>query len=237
MIPVSPVVKNLIIINLIIFFAVTQLFPHWMIYFEAYYPVSPAFKPIQLLTHMFMHGNLIPHLFFNMFMLYMFGSVLEYYWGHKYFLFVYLASGFGAIAFHFLVNFIALKYYSQFFTQDMIHMIITEGKVATLSPDLVDKAGKIYSIVNTPAIGASGAVFGILAGFGVQFPRRLLMLIFPPVAFEARILIPGLIILEIFLGLGGSVGIGGQDGIAHFAHVGGAITGFILAKYRYKFNM
>ncbi len=232
MIPVSPLVKNLIIINLIVYFAVTLLFPNWLLYFEAFYPASIYFRPVQLVTHMFMHGSLIPHLFFNMFMLYMFGSTLEYLWGQKFFLFVYLASGFGAIAFHFFVKYIALQYYMHDITPEMYEEIINNGRVMLMHGKYFGGvADKINMIVNVPAVGASGAVYGILAGFGTQFPRRLLMLIFPPVALEARILIPGLVILELFLGLGGS------DGVAHFAHIGGAVVGFVLTKYRYKFNM
>ena len=232
MIPVSPLVKNLIIINVIVYFAVTLLFPNWTMYFEAFYPASKYFRPIQLVTHMFMHGSLIPHLFFNMFMLYMFGSTLEYLWGQKFFFFVYLASGFGAIAFHFFVKFIMLQYLKHDILPGTYEEIINNGREVLLQEkNYLGVAGEINGIINIPAVGASGAVFGILAGFGTQFPRRLLMLIFPPVALEARILIPGLILLELFLGLGGS------DGVAHFAHIGGAIVGFILTKYRYKFNM
>lgn len=137
----------------------------------------------------------------------MFGSVMEYYWGGKYFLFVYLLSGLGAIGLHYFVNFIEIQYFT-------------------------NSLAEVNSIVNTPAVGASGAVFGITAAFATQFPRRKLMLLFPPIPIEARILIPGIIILEVFLGLGGGAG----SGIAHFAHVGGAITGFILTKFRFKLN-
>ena len=201
---ITPTVKNLIIINVIVYFAITYMFPGLRIYFEAFYPASSYFHPVQLVTHMFMHANLL-HLFFNMFMLYMFGTTMEYVWGSRYFLFVYFASGFGAVALHFLFKLILLQF--------------------AADPQLS------YELINIPAVGASGAVFGIFAAFGAQFPHRMLMLIFPPVALEARILIPAMVILEVFLG------ITGYDGIAHFAHVGGAITGFLLAKYRYKFNM
>jgi len=229
---ITPTVKNLIIINVIVFFSVRYLFPGWEMYFEAYYPASKYFRPIQLVTHMFMHGNLIPHLFFNMFMLYMFGSTLEYVWGRKFFLFVYLASGFGAVIFHFFVKYLMLQYYQPMITPEVYDDIINNGRHVLLNnQNYLGAAGKVNLIINVPAVGASGAVYGILAGFATQFPRRLLMLIFPPVALEARILIPALIVLELFFGLGGN------DGIAHFAHIGGAITGFILAKYRYKFNM
>jgi len=227
----TPVVKNLIFINIIVFFAVTYMFPGWMQYFMAYYPASKLFHPIQIVTHMFMHGSLVPHLFFNMFMLYMFGSILEHYWGEKYFLFVYLASGLGAIAFHYLVKYLYLHYFLGPIPPEMYQKVINEGvEVLRRGQNYIGELGKINQLVNIPAVGASGAVMGILAGFGTQFPRQKLMLLFPPIPVEARILIPVLIVAELFMGLGMN------DGVAHFAHVGGAITGFFLTRYRHKFD-
>lgn len=233
MISITPVVKNLIIINIIVFVSVSMLFPGWMEYFQAYYPASASFKPIQVITHMFMHGTLIPHLFFNMFMLYMFGTSMEYYWGSKYFLFVYLASGFGAIFFHYLVKYIVIQYYGTGINPDDYQRMLAEGRsIIVDGKNYVGILGRINMMVNVPAVGASGAVFGILTGFATQFPRRKLMLLIPPIPVEARILIPIIIILELFLGLGG-----GDTGVAHFAHIGGAITGFVLTRFRYKFNL
>lgn len=228
---ITPLVKNLIIINVVIFVLVTYMFPNWMDYFMAYYPTSSNFHPIQIVTHMFMHGSLIPHLFFNMFMLYMFGTVLEYFWGEKYFLFVYIISGLGALGFHFLVKYISINYYSSMVSPEMYDTMLNEGRGVIMNgKNYLNELGKINVLINVPAVGASGATMGILAAFGVQFPRRKLMLIFPPIPIEARFFIPILIVLELFMGLGM------DDGIAHFAHIGGAITGFLLARYRYKFN-
>ncbi len=228
---ITPIVKNLIFINIIVFFAVTYLFPGWMDYFMAYYPGSNHFHPIQIVTHMFMHGNLVPHLFFNMFMLYMFGSIMEYYWGEKYFLFVYLVSGFGAIGFHYFVKFIYLHYLIGSVSPEMYQTAISEGySVLHGGQNYINTLGKINQLLNVPAVGASGAVMGILAAFGTQFPRRKLMLLFPPIPVEARILIPLLLVAELFMG------VGLNDGVAHFAHIGGAITGFILTRFRYKFD-
>ena len=112
-------------------------FPNWMSYFMAFYPSSSSFRPIQIITHMFMHGN-ITHIFFNMFMLYMFGSVLENYWGGKYFLFLYLVSGFGALAFHFLVKYIAINYYMSSISPELYERVLLEGREVIL-------AGKNYS--------------------------------------------------------------------------------------------
>ncbi len=228
---ITPLVKNLIIINIIVFFVVTYMFPGWMQYFTAYYPASKLFHPIQIVTHMFMHGNLIPHLFFNMFMLFMFGSILEYFWGEKFFLFVYLLSGLGALGFHYFVKYLYLNYFMSAVTPEMFQTVINEGAdVLRNGQNYVGTLGKINQLINVPAVGASGATMGILAGFGTQFPRRKLMLLFPPIPVEARILIPLLIVAELFMGLGMN------DGVAHFAHVGGAITGFLLTYYRHKFD-
>jgi len=236
MLRITPAVKNLIIINVIIYFAIQYMFPNWWTYFAAYYPASKMFHPYQLVTHMFMHANML-HLFSNMFMLYMFGTTMEYVWGSRYFLFVYFASGFGAIALHFLIKYIMLQYYGSLVDPGVINDIINHGIEIGYNGSILNSAYNsgiekdINMIINIPAMGASGAVFGIFAAFGTQFPRRMLMLIFPPVALEARYLIPAMVVVEIFLG------ITGNDGIAHFAHVGGAITGFLLTKYRYKFNI
>ncbi|MGE5355357.1 MAG: rhomboid family intramembrane serine protease [Deltaproteobacteria bacterium] len=230
MLPLSPVVKNLLIINIIIFVSIYFLFPGWMNYFQAFYPESGSFMPIQIVSHMFMHGD-FTHIFFNMFMLYMFGTSMEYYWGSKFFLTSYIASGFGAICLHYLVKFIAIQYYSGMINPDDYSRMLTEGRSLLIEgQNYVGVLGQLNMMINVPAVGASGAVFGIVAGFATQFPRRKLMLIIPPIPVEARILIPIIIVLELFLGLGGN------DGVAHFAHIGGAITGFVMTKIRYKFN-
>ncbi len=231
MIQITPLVKNLIIINIVVYFSVTYIFPNWIDYFMAYYPASHYFKPIQIVTHMFMHGNLIPHLFFNMFMLYMFGTVLEYIWGERFLLFFYFMSGFGAIGLHYLVKYISLQYYYGEVDPMAIEQVLSQGReIIYQGKNYINELGQINSIINVPAVGASGAVMGVLAGFGVMYPRRKLMLIFPPIELEARIFIPILIAFELFMGLGAS------DGVAHFAHIGGAITGFFLARNRHKFS-
>jgi membrane associated rhomboid family serine protease len=227
----TPLVKNLIIINVIVYLSVTYLFPGWSEYFMAYYPASLNFHPVQIVTYMFMHGNLIPHLFFNMFMLYMFGSILEYYWGEKYFLFTYLMSGFGALALHYLVKYISIQYYMSDVPPELYSSVLKEGRSVLMEgQNYIEQLGKINLIVNVPAVGASGATMGMLAAFGTQFPRHKLMLIIPPVELEARIFIPLLIVFELFMGFSNF------DNVAHFAHIGGAITGFLLTKYRYKFK-
>lgn len=234
MMQISPLVKRLLILNVLVFIIVNALFPDWMIYFQAFYPESDSFRPIQIITHMFMHGNMIPHLFFNMFMLYMFGTSVEYYWGSKFFILVYFGSGLGAIFLHYLVRYVAIQYYSAELDPQLYETMLTEGREVLLKGrNYTGALGHINLMINVPAVGASGAVFGILAGFATQFPRKTIMLLIPPIPMQARILIPIIVVLELFLGLGG---MGSFGGIAHFAHIGGAITGFFLTSYRYKFN-
>lgn len=229
---ISYIVKNLIIINVIVFVVFSFILPQFGYLVEAYYPGSKEFLPVQLIGHMFMHADLM-HIFFNMFMLYMFGTILENYWGSKFFLFFYLVSGFGAIGLHMLVKYITLNYLMGDISPEMYQMVYEEGRsVLTQGRNYMDDdLGKLNQILNIPAVGASGAVYGLLAGFGLQFPRHKLMLIFPPIPMEARIFIPILILIEFF------AGINGGSNIAHFAHLGGALFGFILFRFRHKIKL
>lgn len=228
---ISYIVKNLIIINVIVFAIFGFLLPQFGYLVEAYYPASKEFLPIQLIGHMFMHGDLM-HLFFNMFMLYMFGTVLENYWGPKFFLFYYLVAGFGAIALHLLVKYLSIHFLLGDIPQGSYDTVYNDGRALLLQgKNYIGDMGRLNLILNVPAVGASGAVYGLLAGFGLQFPRQKLMLIFPPIPIEARIFIPILIIIEFFAGMRGG------DGIAHFAHLGGALFGFILYRFRHKINL
>jgi len=229
---ITPIVKNLLIINILVFVAFTYFFPDWNQYVEGYYPTSSEFLPVQLVSHMFMHANL-PHLFFNMFALFMFGSVLEHYWGPRFFLLFYFVSGFGAIALHMLVKYISIRMLSEGVSPEVLQQIYNEGRSVLMEgKNYADPAmAKINLEANIPAVGASGAVYGLLAGFGLQFPRHKLMLLFPPIPIEARFFIPILIVIEFFAGFSGG------SNIAHFAHIGGALFGFLMLKFRYKLNI
>jgi membrane associated rhomboid family serine protease len=164
----------------------------------------------------------------------MFGTSVEYYWGSKFFILVYFGSGLGAIALHYLVRYIGIQYYAADVDPQLYETMLAEGRQVLLSgKNYTGALGQLNMMINVPAVGASGAVFGILAGFATQFPRRIIMLLIPPIPMQARVLIPIIVVLELFLGLGG---MGSSGGIAHFAHIGGAITGFFLTSYRYKFN-
>lgn len=192
-----PVVKNLLIINILAFVAQMIFDNQYDITHKlSLYPINtPYFEPYQIFTHMFLHGGFM-HLLFNMLMLWMIGRVLESYWGSKRFLFFYLVCGLGAAAAHLGIEYIK------------INEQMAAGGVVTVPF----------------ALGASGAIMGLMAGFAWLFPNTEFMLIFFPVPIKAKYFVPGLMVLDIF----GAFAPGQGSGIAHFAHLGGAITGFII---------
>ncbi len=208
-----PVVKNLIMANVIVYI-ITMISGNFMYeHFSLFYFKPPFFKPFQLVTHMFMHGG-FAHILFNMYALFIFGSVLERVWGSQKFLFYYFVTGIGAALIHLGVMALQLR-----------------GYMADLNAgDLLARA-QIQDILVTPTVGASGAIYGLLLAYGMLFPNNIMQLIFPPVALKAKwfVLIYGAI--ELMLGLSGR----GGD-IAHFAHLGGMIFGFFLILYWKKNN-
>jgi len=223
------VVKNLIIVNVLMLlgtFVLDKTGINLYTYLGLHFPLSDKFRPHQIFTHMFMHAD-ITHLFFNMFALYMFGRVLESVWGPKRFLIFYLVTGIGAALLHSAVNFI--EYYSVTsklsveeiaYVKEIGYGIWSEGK--NFSEAL---PAKLNEVLNTPTVGASGAVFGILLGFGMLFPNTQLMLLFPPIPIKAKYFVIGYGAIELYLGLRG----GGN--VAHFAHLGGMIFGYFMIKY------
>ncbi|MBN1820463.1 MAG: rhomboid family intramembrane serine protease [Prolixibacteraceae bacterium] len=264
---IPPVVKNLIIINVLVF-AATWILGQSGIDLTDYLGLhnlqSDKFMLHQIFTHMFMHGSLT-HIFFNMFALWMFGRVLESVWGPKRFLMYYLITGIGAAALHTLVNYLDISSLQravegfmntpsadQFYSFVVKHKKEMEGFIYTGSnynlydnaiqlanqwldkPDVLEfqnRAGELMSgfvtgKMNIATVGASGAVFGILLAFGMLFPNTQLMLLFPPIPIKAKYFVIGYGVIELYLGLT-------QPGsnIAHFAHLGGMLFGFILIKY------
>lgn len=208
-----PVVKNLLLIN-ILAYVITMLTGNFMYEnFALFYFKSPFFKPIQLVTHMFMHGG-FTHIFFNMYTLYIFGCVLERVWGSQKFLFYYFVTGLGAALLHLGVMYLQLQ-----------------GYIADANAGDIYAAAKIQALLSTPTVGASGAIYGLLLAYGMLFPNNVMQLIFPPVALKAKwfVLIFGA--LELVLGLSGR----GSD-VAHFAHLGGMIFGYFLIVYWKKNN-
>jgi membrane associated rhomboid family serine protease len=219
------VVKNLLIINGIMFLA-TSLFENFMLdTFVLYYPASPNFKIFQLFTRMFMHADFM-HLFFNMYALWMFGSMIERVWGGKKFLFYYLVAGFGAAGLHLFVAYLKVIYYESNIDISLLNemkRLLLDGKMLKYGDANVTEW---YNIMNSSSLGASGAVFGVLLAFGMMFPNLELQLIFPPIRLKAIwfVIIYG--VLELIFGVTNTLG-----GIGHFAHIGGMLFGFILVKY------
>jgi rhomboid-like protein len=219
---ISPVVKNLLIINILFFigtYTLGSVIPDVIKYLPVYYFNSPNFRLWEVITYMFMHGG-FAHIFFNMFALFSFGPIVEYSMGPKKFLSFYFICGIGAIILQMLVQ--ALE----------VHAIT--GSITIQHPGLESsyiaygaKAQSLFDLYNTPVVGASGAIFGLLIAFGMLFPNMELMILFIPVPIKAKYIIPVYVVLELFLGVKQFSG----DSVAHFAHLGGAILGYIMVKY------
>lgn len=236
---ITDAVKHLIIIN-VLFFIGTYIIGQPMAYnlLALHFPENPDFKIWQPITHMFMHGGFM-HLFFNMFALYSFGTMLEQLWGPKKFLFFYISCGLGAAALHIGVNYVTFYngldvLLSNGYTKTAILEVLNEGKFDTSWQELMtpDQLQNFIQSYLTPAVGASGAIYGVLVAFAFMVPNAELMLMFIPVPVKAKYFVPGLLAIDLFLGLKGSSIFGsGGTGVAHFAHIGGALIGFIMMWY------
>lgn len=257
---IPPVVKNLILINVVMLLA-TYVFEaslgiNLTNILGLHYVESQYFRPYQFVTHIFMHGGIM-HLFFNMFALYMFGSVLEQVWGGKRFLFYYLVTGLGAAALHMFVNFIQFnhiisainafnaapdpaafellvrKHFPEYYPQvydKLLGMWSSDPKNMTyVTQANVFLRDLLDFRMDIPTVGASGAVFGVLLAFGMLFPNTQLMLLFPPIPIKAKYFVVGYGLIELYLGLNNP-----GSNIAHFAHLGGMAFGFFLIKYWQK---
>jgi membrane associated rhomboid family serine protease len=213
-----PVVKNLLIINVIFFLAKMLLstidLDYW---FGASYLFSPDFRVWQIITYMFMHANYM-HIFFNMFAVFMFGPILENHWGSKRFINFYLITGLGALAMQYAVQTFEVYQITGYFHPNLAELKTVEFTQSTYNTFLGIYGGKM--------VGASGAVFGLLVAFGMLYPNVELMLMFIPVPIKAKYFVSGYVVIEIILGLVNLQG----DSVAHFAHIGGALIGFILVK-------
>ncbi len=204
-----PVVKNLIIVN-VLFYMATTLLPHGLggllsSKLALYFWESPNFYPWQYVTHMFLHAN-FTHLFFNMFTLWMFGRILEYDLGSRRFLTFYMITGIGAAILYSFVNWAEIAY---------LRAHLTGGEDFIL----------LHRLINTPTIGASGAIFGVLLAFGMMHPNSVIMLLIPPIPMKAKYFVIIFMMLELIQGFTIT------DNVAHFAHVTGMICGFLLLRY------
>ncbi len=225
------VVKNLLIINALMLLADFVLAGSFGIRLThilgLYYFESDYFQPYQFITHMFMHGGMA-HLFFNMFALWMFGRVLESVWGGKRFFIYYFFTGIGAAVLHTVVNFIEVQSIMGGLTAEQIATVREEGAEIWASQRNFMHQGMadLNRAMNIPTVGASGAVFGVLLAFGMLFPNTRLMLLFPPIPIKAKYFVIAYGAIELYLGLTRP-----GSNIAHFAHLGGMLFGFILIKY------
>ena len=194
---------------------------------KLYFVDNPNNRVWQYLSHIFMHGS-INHLLFNMFGLWMFGRILEKVWGAKKFLIFYLTCGIGAALFYLLIQ--KLEFNSILATLENAGLTAKDS-IALFSDGMyrtdVPESQKAVQIFATPMVGASGAIYGILVAFALLFPNHKLALIFLPVPIAAKYFVPVLLGLDLFSGVTG-FSIFGAGNVAHFAHIGGAIVGFLL---------
>lgn len=227
------VTRNLIIINFLVWIADTLLSNQFDLgrYLALHYFSSDYFMPHQIITYMFMHGSL-GHVFFNMFAVYMFGRTLEMIWGPKRFLVYYMLTGIGAAAAQLLITYIRVRSIESGMDPGSISMVYNEGLSALLNnKNFIDPyMADLNLLVNIPMVGASGAVFGVLVAFGMLFPNVELMMLFFPVPIKAKWFVIGYGVMELVLGVYDGAG----DNVAHFAHLGGLITGFLIVYYWQK---
>jgi membrane associated rhomboid family serine protease len=228
-----PVVKNLLIINGIMFLA-TIVFQTRGVdlanILGLHYFTAQDFKIWQPITYMFMHGN-FGHLFFNMFALWIFGAALENTWGQKRFLTYYMVCGIGAGLIQLLVIGLRIHSLSQNLPPDAIQMISENGRmILNEGKNYIGDMGVLNLAINSVTVGASGSVFGLLLAFGMLYPNSLIYVYFLiPIKAKWFVMIYGAI--ELFYGVAGT-----NDGIAHFAHLGGMLFGFFLILYWHRGN-
>lgn len=227
---IPPVVKNLLIINIIFYIAMLMFGgPMMTRLLGVHYFDSPDFRIWQVITYMFMHDySSLFHILFNMFALYTFGASIEHIMGSKRFLNFYLITGLGALALQLLVQSIEVYNIIGNIVNNGSFVVDTAKRTIGFNQAIVteQQASTLLGIYLTPMVGASGAIFGLLIAFGMIFPNAELFIMFIPVPVKAKYIIPVYILLELFLGVKQFSG----DSVAHFAHLGGALFGFILVK-------
>lgn len=233
------IVKQLIIINILFFLGSMRLENTAYDLLALHYPQNPKFAPWQVVTHMFMHGS-INHILFNMFGLWMFGGTLAQMWGRNKFLFFYLSTGLGAAAFQLGINYFQIS--------TVFEKLVEAGYSATALTETL-QSNQYNTLLNVISrteleqlltsfymsmVGASGALYGILVAFAFLFPNTELMIIFLPIPIKAKYFVPILLASDLFFGFS-SYSLGP---IAHFAHLGGAVTGYIMMWYwkKQQFN-
>lgn len=255
---ITDTVKHLLIINALMFGGtyVLQNEELFLSLFALFYPKNDLFQPWQIITHMFMHGS-IQHILFNMLALWMFGTAVEQIFGKRKFLFFYISAGLGAVLLTFIVYYVqvipllnevaTLGYPTELIDKiinlDIIHDGLYQGQILgqKMEPLILEYGQEVSRIdqetfkalfdlnvkTSSTMVGASGAIMGILVAFGMLFPESKLMLIFLPIPIKAKYFIPGIIALDLFSALTG-VSIFSPSNTAYVAHIGGALTGFLM---------
>jgi membrane associated rhomboid family serine protease len=226
----TPVVKNLLIITTLIFLAqviLARMFPITDM-LALHYPASKSFGTYQLITYIFLHGD-ISHIFFNMFAVFMFGIAIEEHWGSARFLAFYMVTGIGAGLVQLAVAYFTIMYHSSFVTFDQLQDVYLNGHdLWAQNLNYIDiHKGAINTAINSSTIGASGAVFGILMAYGMIFPNRQMMLMFVPFPIKAKYMMLIYGVMEFYLGVARVQG----DNVAHFAHLGGMLFAFFMIRY------
>jgi len=240
---ITDAVKHILIINVLMFIGTLSIgngetFFRW---FALYFPKNDFFEPWQIVSHMFMHGN-FSHILFNMFALWMFGTTVEQVFGFRKFLIFYLLCGLGAAS-------IMIAYYyfqylpletdlvaSGLIPSEIKAMLANNEVIRQISSDQKMMLQQMFDIYHASMVGASGAIMGVLVAFGMLFPESKLMLIFLPIPIKAKYFIPGIIALDLFSAITGQ-SIFSPSNTAYVAHIGGAITGFLLMWFWKKNEM
>ena len=241
----TDIVKSLLIINILFFFGTQFIGDFAYKYFALWFPEHPNFEYWQIITHMFMHGG-FSHILFNMFALFIFGSVLEQYVGQNRFIFLYLTAGLGAAGLQILFSYLNYNEavntyieagYSLTDIKEIIAYTEDVGNKIRISPDIPRSVTEqLVSSYITPMVGASGAIFGVLAAFAVVYPNMPLFIIFVPIPIKAKYLIGGYFLLNVYSAVSGNT-ILGPSNTAYWAHIGGAVIGFITMWYWKKNEM
>lgn len=223
---IPPVVKNLIIINILMVLTII-VFEQNGIYLRDFLGIhhwsSSFFKPHQLVTYLFMHGS-YDHLFSNLITLAIFGYSLERMLGSRNFLIFYMFAGIGAGFVQLIVTEIRIQFLLPEVTPQLYQLVLSEGQsVLAMGKNYVDPvAGQLNYLINASTVGASGAVYGILLGFGMLFGERVLF----PIPIKAKYFVMIYGVMELY----GAIANDPSDNVAHFAHLGGMLFAFILLK-------
>ena len=237
---ITPTVKQLLIINVLFYIGATIVGEPAYRLLAMHYFENPDFHSWQMVTHMFMHAEFpnILHIVFNMFALYSFGSALEHFWGGKKFLFFYISCGLGAVLLHTGVNYYYFEnglntLLANGFSKAEILQVLSDGKIDTRWQELLTATefNEFVSAYLGTVVGASGAIYGLLVAFAFMFPNAELGIMFIPIPIKAKYFVPALLLYDLYAGVSGGSIFGGSSGVAHFAHLGGALLGFVMMWY------